>query len=116
MKQRSVLITVILLFAATPVAAQTPTPPITPTATIPVSNTEWLFPDEPLVAYTYTTEPEYDPISYTITRDDIWKSARVALTTYEILGIKTWIYLAAVLLIPVAAGVVFRFFNNPPEV
>lgn len=114
--KRSLFIAVLMLVVASPVAAQTPTPPITPTATIPVSNSEWLFPDEPLVAYTYTTELEYDPISYTITRDDIWKSARAALTTYEILGVKTWIYFGIVLLLPVVAAFIYRIFNNPPEV
>lgn len=114
--KRCIFIAVILLLSASPVAAQTPTPPITPTATIPVSNTDWLFPDEPLTAYTYTTVVEHDPISYTITREDIWKSARVALTTYEILGVKTWIYFGVVLLVPIAAAFIFRLFNNPPEV
>lgn len=110
-----VILAVTWLCCAQPVAAQTPTPPITATATL---TSEWSFPAEGLQPYTYTaTLPEGDPFGgRVINRDDIWKSARVALTVYTLLDLKTWGLLALVIIIPTALGLVYAIFIKPPEI
>jgi len=106
----------IALLAASPVTAQEP---ITPTATITITPTvEWSFPEEGLHPYTYSVSiAEGDPFGgRVINRDDVWKSARVALTVYTLLDLKTWGLLALVIIIPVALGIVYGIFVKPPEI
>lgn len=115
-----------MLLWAQPAAAQTPT--ITPTATIAptatatptitmtmASSSTWMFPEGGLQPISYTT-PTDTPLSELITGEDIWQLARVGLTTYTLLDLTTWGFLALVLLIPTAIGLVYKIFTNPPEI
>jgi len=115
MKNKIIFTIVIMffLFMATPANAQE----ITPTATITVTPTmEWDFPAEGLQPYTYTVVTTQSPISYTLNRDDVWRMARVALTTYNIMGLRTWAFLGIVIVVPIAAAFIFRIYINPPEI
>lgn len=106
------------LALAAPVGAQTPTPPITPTATITPTITptpEWAFPEEGLQPFTYTTYIT-PPLQLGIGADDLITLARSALTTYTLLDWQTWALLGVVILLPVAAVLVFKVFVNPPEI
>jgi len=113
-----IILTICAALAAQPIAAQDIiTPTATITATDPISG-EWYFPPEGLQPYTYsTTLAEGDPFGgRVINRDDIWKSARVALTVYTLLDLKTWGLLALVIIIPTALGLVYAIFIKPPEI
>ena len=75
----------------------------------------WNFPTEGLQPYTYT-EITDSPLEGMIDSSDMWHVARVALTAYEMLDAKAWGILALIILIPVALGLTYKIFTNPPEI
>lgn len=107
----TILLTLTTLAYPDNAIAQTVTP--TPTAT----PTEWQMPREPLTPYTYTVDVPSPEIGIDAGR--LWEMARVALTSYKIMGGDnngTWILLAILLLVPVAGGILYRLLVHPPDI
>jgi hypothetical protein len=119
------ILAVTLLFVAAlgPLPEIAVTQDITPTATITatatLTPTDWSFPVEPLVPYAYDDDALAGVIEMPLTPARLWDMARVALTSYTVISRgdgNTWLLFVAVLLIPTAGLVIYKWLTNPPEI